>query len=329
MLERGSDWRMLVVPLHRLRTFDLEAEIGRFARNEGFAKNPVGVHEGEPRLVLVLDGLDELDADRTRGQAAASHLVTDVHRLLADVKSQNGRTLRIVLAGREVIVSALQSEIGDAERQIYRAIGYLDAATKREVDERYTASARWYDPDGHRWVDQRELWWKNWGKWCGEAYRDAPATIRDQDQLTELSDQPLLNHLMALAHDEEPSLLNAEAGVNTVYARLLSHVWRRSWGPDARGARMRAQLPSLRSLNESDFRKVFESIGLAVWQYGGGRSIEFSEVETIADDEGVREQLSVVRAAAENDVLDLLTAFYFRRERAARTFELTRESFGE
>ena len=134
---------------------------------------------------------------------------------------------------------------------------------------------------------------------------------------------------MALAHDEEPSLLNAEAGVNTVYARLLSHVWRRSWGPDARGARMRAQLPSLRSLNESDFRKVFESIGLAVWQYGGGRSIEFSEVETIADDEGVRQQLSVVRAAAENDVLDLLTAFYFRREGAARTFELTHKSFGE
>ena len=77
---------------------DLEAE-SAVRPERGFAKNPVGVHEGEPRLVLVLDGLDELDADRTRGQAAASHLVTDVHRLLADVKSQNGRTLRIVLAG--------------------------------------------------------------------------------------------------------------------------------------------------------------------------------------------------------------------------------------
>jgi hypothetical protein len=52
-------------------------------------------------------------------------------------------------------------------------------------------------------------------------------------------------------------------------------------------------------------------------------------VVEIARQEKLNDQLDVLANGARSQALDLLTAFYFRREGASDTFELTHKSFGE
>jgi hypothetical protein len=137
-----------------------------------------------------------------------------------------------------------------------------------------------------------------------------------------LSEQPLLNHLLAVTRAATPASLTAETSINGVYRNMLDHVWRRSWGDEG-------QLPALDSLTRDNFQKLFESIGLAVWQHGSGRSTTLEIVADIARREKLSGQLDILAKGAESGALDLLTAFYFRREGASDSFELTHKSFGE
>jgi uncharacterized protein YjbI with pentapeptide repeats len=233
-----------------------------------------------------------------------------------------------VLAGRELVVSALTGELGD-ERQIIHALGYLDRDKRAQLGNDAARSIEWQDPAKLLTADQRQQWWQNWATLSGKDYSDVPDAISRNKQLTELSDQPLLNHLLAITYTTRPDAIDSRTSINGVYASILTDVFKRSWGANDRSVGRAAQLPGLRRLREADFRRVFESIGLAVWQYGGGRSITLGEVERVADAEGVREPLALFTAAARSNAFDLLTAFYFRREGAEVAFELTHKSFGE
>jgi hypothetical protein len=309
VLGRQAPVPTLLLPLHKLDTFDLEAEAGKQAKLLGFPKNPLDADGGERRLLLILDGLDELDADHKTGREAASALITRVDRLLE--RNRYGHELQVVIAGRELIVSALRGEL-DREHQVFHVMGYLPRKPGED----------WRDPARLLAHDQRKAWWRRWGELTGEALDDTPDAIARNQQLAELSEQPLLNHLLAVTRAADPDALGRQNSINGVYRSMLEHVWRRSWGDER-------QLPRLGRLTQEDFQKLFESIGLAVWQHGGGRSTTLETVAEIARRERLGEQLDVLTKGAESGALDLLTAFYFRREAAGDTFELTHKSFGE
>jgi len=324
LLRRDPPLPTLIVPLHSIRTFDLESEVGRFAQSEGFAKNPLGRAEGEPRLVLILDGLDELDVDQQRGPAAASQLVNAVVRLLEEAR---GRELRVLLGGREVHVAALQGWFG-RPRQVLNVLGYLAGQQRRDIF-RERPGTRWDDPYRMLDIDQREKWWRAWNGASNSKARQLPPALSAENRLEELSDQPLLNHLLAIVHGDAAITIDEQTSLNDVYAAVLGHVWRRSWGDNGQAALRPGQIPGLHPLTEDDLQRVFESIGLAVWQHGGGRSTTLARVTEIATAEGLEEQLAGFAAVAKSPALDLLTAFYFRREGATETFELTHKTFGE
>lgn len=324
MLRRTPLLPTLIVPLHRIRTFDLEDGVARFAHSEGFAKNPLGRDEGELRLLLILDGLDELDVDQQRGPAAAHQLVNGVIRLLEEAQ---GRDLRVLLAGREVLVAALRGFFG-RPRQVLHVLGYLSGQQRRDI-LRERPGIRWDDPDRSLDIDQREDWWRAWTGASDDKARRLPAALSAENRLVELSDQPLLNHLLAIVHGDAATTINEQTSLNDVYAAVLGHVWRRSWGDNDQAALRPGQIPGLHPLTEDDLQRVFESIGLAVWQHGGGRSTTLARVTEIAAAEGLEEQLAGFAAVAKSTALDLLTAFYFRREGATETFELTHKTFGE
>jgi hypothetical protein len=82
VLKREALLPTLLLPLHKLDTFDLEAEAGKQAKLLGFPRNPLDADGGERRLLLILDGLDELDADHKTGREAASALITSVDRVV-------------------------------------------------------------------------------------------------------------------------------------------------------------------------------------------------------------------------------------------------------
>jgi|GEM_PF-237528 len=325
-LRREPPLPTLIVPLHRIWTFDLEAEVDRFARSEGFAQNPVDAMAGEPNLVLILDGLDELDVDQRTGPQQATQLVTAVVRLLREAQGQN---LRVLLAGREVVVSALRGWF-DRPRLVLHVLGYLTDAQRQEHDiGRNHAGIRWDDPDNKLATDQRRAWWRAWLGASGNETSQIPAAIAGNSQLIELSDQPLLNHLLAIVHRDGASEIDEHTTLNGVYAGVLSHVWRRTWGYSDEASLRLGKIPGLQPLTEDDLQRVFESIGLAVWQYGSGRSITLARLGEVFEVEGLDDQLAGFTAVAKSTALDLLTAFYFRRDGAAETFELTHRSFGD
>jgi hypothetical protein len=208
----------------------------------------------------------------------------------------------VVIAGRELIVSALRSE-RDRDRKIFHVLGYQPRGQ----------SDNWPDPEGRLCQDQRREWWRAWGRLSGEALEDVPREIVNKGRLADLTDQPLLNHLLAVTRAEAPEALSGQSSINTVYATILDHFWKRTWGD-------KRQLPSLKPLSKEDFRRLFASIGLAVWQHGGGRTTTLKVVAKIAERDKLRAQLEVLADGAKVRALDLLAAFYFRPDAAAGGF---------
>jgi hypothetical protein len=211
VLKRTAPVATLLVPLHKLDMFDLEAEAGRQAKLLGFPKNPLDPDGGERRLLLILDGLDELEVDHKTGQEAASALITRVDRLLE--RNRYGHELQIVIAGRELIVSALRGKLG-REHQVFHVLGYM---TRKPGDD-------WHDPQKLLARDQRREWWQRWGELSGEALEDIPDAIVRNKKLAELSDQPLLNHLLAVTRADDPAAITAGTSINGVYRNMLEHV---------------------------------------------------------------------------------------------------------
>jgi uncharacterized protein YjbI with pentapeptide repeats len=309
VMQRESMSPTLLVPLHYLKTLDLEREIGDYAKLCGFPANPLDTEAGERRLLLILDGLDELDADQKRGRDAAAALVTAVHQLL--LKNNHNFEIQVVLAGRALIVESLHGEL-NRERQIFHVLGYAPREAHKD----------WEDPGERLKNDQRQDWWRCWGGLSGEELAGLPAKIAGTENLADLADQPLLNHLLAITRAADPAALDTSSSVNSVYASLLHHVWERSWGE-------KRQIADVKQLTVEQFNRLFESIGLAVWQHGGGRSTTLAEIAEVARLEKLDKLLPAFKEGAEKGALALLTAFFFRRAGSDETFELTHKTFGE
>ena len=217
----------------------------------------------------------------------------------------------MVLAGRALIVEGLQVGLS-RQRKIYHVLGYAP----RESDE------DWEDPGERLKSDQRQDWWRSWGDHSGEELAGLPAEIAGNNNLADLADQPLLNHLLAITRKDDPAALDASSSINSVYASLLRNVWERTWGE-------RGQIADVRPLMVWQFNRLFESIGLAVWQHGGGRSTKLDDVANVAGLEKLDEVLPVFKEGAEMGALALLTAFFFQRAGSNDTFELAHKTFGE
>ena len=131
-----------------------------------------------------------------------------------------------------------------------------------------------------------------------------------------------MNHLLAITRAADPAALDAASSVNSVYASLLRHVWERSWGE-------KRQIADVKPLKPEQFNRLFESIGLAVWQHGGGRGTTLAEVAEVARLEKLDTVLPAFQEGAKQGALALLTAFFFRRAGSDESFELTHKTFGE
>ena len=103
---------------------------------------------------------------------------------------------------------------------------------------------------------------------------------------------------------------------------MLQDVWQRSWGEGG-------QLAAVDRLTEDRVPaavREHRARRLAAWRRAehdtrtGGRD---------RPEEKLDDKLAILRKGAEDGALDLLTAFYFKREGADDTFELTHKSFGE
>ncbi len=306
--------RVVYVPLHLFELkADLIAAVHAFCDgNEYLPKDVLDSKQGEARLLLIFDGLDELEKQGKMAAQVASEFVAEVSRVV-DRVNQSHAHLMVLLCGRPVAVQAGESVLRRDE-QILHLLPYVLTEQETKCYE---------DPLNLLAADQRDEWWANYGNCVGKDYTDLPNALRRGDFL-EITAQPLLNYLVALSYDRGKLDFSEAVNLNVVYRDLIEAVYDR--GYEKRPNR------SIEGLNLEKFVRVLEEVGLAAW-HGDGRTTTVKKIEArCAKSNVVKQALTQFAGNAEAGVTRLLTAFYFRQHgevEGDKTFEFTHKSFGE
>jgi hypothetical protein len=241
---------VLFVPLHQLDLkLDFIAAISQFVEGDGFlAENPLR-HEGSEDVVLILDGLDELEMQGRSTQEVAHAFVRDVIRT---VDRLNARELRVraIISGRELAVQIVQSEFRQPG-QVLHIFPYYVPSQER---------GGFKDPKGLLRTDQRDLWWRNYGALTGRKISSIPKVLK-QGEIGEVTAQPLLNYLVALSYDRGSVDFSTSVNINVVYGDLVKAIYDRAWA--------RHDHPAVRGLTEASFTRLLEEVALAVWHVKG------------------------------------------------------------
>ncbi|NEQ67883.1 MAG: pentapeptide repeat-containing protein, partial [Symploca sp. SIO2D2] len=310
---------VIFIPLHLFKlSDDLVRAIGEFVQIEGFLPhNPLDRSDGESRLLIIFDGLDELSMQGKIAAEAAREFIEEV-RLKVNQFNQHHTRLQVLISGREVVVQANRSKFRQPQQLLY-LLPYFVIEAKRKG---------YIDKQKFLEQDQRQLWWQSYGKAKGRVYTGLPAEL-DRDNLLEITTQPLLNYLVALSIERDKLQFSEDTNLNQIYEDLLEAVYERGYENNRYHS-------VTEGIQKDDFTDILEEIALACW-HGDGRTTTVGEIERHCDNSGLRGILDRFQESFNEDskasVTRLLTAFYFRESGGVRasekTFEFTHKSFGE
>jgi len=303
---------VLFIPLHRFDLkSDLEESLKMFLNYDKLITtfNPMD----EDNIVLIFDGLDELDMQGGLLADIAQNFIREV-KSKTDKYNHNTAKLKIIISGRDVIVQQNQSSFRK-EGQHLRLLPYLiDNDTKKIFEQQEKLINE----------DQRGVWWAKYGQLKGKDYQGLPKDLQKVD-LDEITAHPLLNYLFTLSYERGIIVFSENVNLNTVYKDLLEAVYERSY---SRGGRIK----NLSSLTEEDFTRLLEEIAVSAW-HGNGRKTSIREIKSHFDSSGLNCLMEQFTKDAEKGVISLLAAFYFRQAGeqmdGSKTFEFTHKSFGE
>lgn len=312
---------VLYIPLHLFNlTGDIIKSVGEFVQIDGFlAHNPLDIDNGESRLLIIFDGLDELSMQGKIAEQAAKEFVDEVRMKVTQFNHHEARCLQVLITGRELVVQANRSKFRKPH-QILHILPYF-------IKEEETEHKHYIDEQKLLKIDQRQIWWKSYGKAKGRISNGIPKDLNN-DNLIEVTAQPLLNYLVALSFERSKLKFTEDSNLNEIYADLLDAVYER--GYEKHGYRL------TEGIAKDEFIGVLEEIALACW-HGDGRTTTVREIEEHCENSGMQEILNRFQESFDEDskasITRLLTAFYFRENGGVRqsekTFEFTHKSFGE
>ncbi|KJU86119.1 pentapeptide repeat-containing protein [Candidatus Magnetobacterium bavaricum] len=305
--------KVIYVPLHMINaTREFVKEIDKFVKAEGIlVQNPLDLESHEPNLLVILDGLDELDG---QGKVAAETAKAFVREVESTIKTHNlaAFRLRVLISGRELAIQESETEFR-RNRQIITLLPYFMPDEDRKKEN-------YKDPQEILQHDLRNCWWRNYGSLKGKGYEAMPDDLKRED-LDEITAQPLLNYLLALSYIRGTIDFSQEVNLNKIYNDLIDAVHTR----ECENRKFCMEL--------KDFKRVLEEVGLAAWQSGDERKTTVREIEALCKESGLDKQLKDFMEAAETGVTRLLAAFFFRKsghdEGGDKTFVFTHKSFGE
>jgi uncharacterized protein YjbI with pentapeptide repeats len=306
---------VLFIPLHLFDpTADLAKGVEDFVRNNRYLSgSPLDAKQGESRLLIIFDGLDELSE---QGKNATEIALSFVDIVIRDITNHNlhKHQRQVLITGRDLAVqSALKRFRGS--HQVYQLLPYYVVDDEQEgmVDSSQLLK-----------TDLRDVWWQLYGKANGKGYKAMPLPLKAK-QLEEITSQPLLNYLVALSFERDKLNFDEQTTLNRVYQDLLLAVYERQY--DESGIHK-----ATGNLGERQFFHILEEIALAIW-HGDGRTTTIAYIEKRCQTSRLTEALASFEGSAQSGVTRLLTAFYFRQceelQQGDKTFEFTHKSFGE
>ncbi|MCE7990943.1 MAG: hypothetical protein HEP71_03145 [Roseivirga sp.] len=305
--------RVLFIPLHRLDLEGkLDATVNNYLRYDKFLSHDP-INDDDSPLVLIFDGLDELAMQGKALTEIARSFIREVERCLSGY-NQVRLKLQVIISGRDVIIQQNESEFRQ-DGQVLKLLPYF-LTDQEQVGLK-----------GMRKLiaqDQRHDWWKRYGELKGKGYNELPENLMTRE-LDEVTAQPLLNFLVAMSYDRGKIALGEKTNLNEVYADLLKAVYERHYEEGNRHK-------SLHNLKEEHFGLVLQEIAVSAW-HGAGRTTTVKDIQQHFEESGLMSIMEAFIQDAEQGVVSLLAAFYFRQAgqntHGSQTFEFTHKSFGE
>lgn len=311
----SKEIKTIFIPLHYIDpSRDFSEEVGRYVKDEGVLKyNPIDKDNLSERLLIILDGLDELASQGQAAALTAKNFVRSVQQTVDRLNMQKC-LIKVLFSGREVVVQNNETEF----RLSGQVLTILPYHVSDSVKESYT------DPKNLLEQNLSELWWKNYGSLIGKPFSGLPADLKRSD-LEEITAQPLLNYLLALSYCRGKLNFNIGVNLNEIYRDLVEAIYERGYEKGRRHE-------SIRSIEFQSFLLILEEIGLAAW-HGDGRTTTVSEIEFYCREGGFSDQLDAFQDGAKAGITSLLAAFFFRqhgsRPKGDPAFVFTHKSFGE
>jgi uncharacterized protein YjbI with pentapeptide repeats len=322
--EQAGDLRVVFIPLHLLSlSSDLTEAINTFAAQSEVM--PDFILPSTQRLLLIFDGLDELAMQGKSAARAAADFLSQLDRLIQLYNSTRSSVIQAIVAGREVVIQDSEN-LFRKPGQVLHVLPYFVPEEEQQSSTRIDNN--FHDPKKLLAVDQREIWWEQYGKSTGQRdLRRMPNELKTP-HLDEITAQPLLNYLVALSRKRGKLVFTKDTNLNEVYNDLLVSVYERGW--DANDG-----YQNTKHITERDFIRVLEEISICTW-HGNGRTTTVQAIEQRCAASGLKRIIDDYIANLENDpkagITNLMTAFYFRQsteQSADKAFEFTHKSFGE
>ncbi|MBF0587683.1 MAG: hypothetical protein HQL53_00995 [Magnetococcales bacterium] len=219
------DLPVLLVPLHRLHMErDLVAAVGNYVRRERIFTdyNPLDINEGDERLLVIFDGLDELAMLGDGAAYMARKFVDEVQRQLADFNSRELR-LQVLITSRTTIGQSNADQVREPGK-VLQLLPYW--VSKEERKEKWRKED---DPGEFLLEDQRDDWWLSYGQVSGSLYGEMPEALK-MSGLDEVTSQPLLCYLVALSYEGKRIQFTEHVDLNRFYRDLVKSVVERMWG---------------------------------------------------------------------------------------------------
>jgi hypothetical protein len=219
--ERGD--RVLWIPLHLLDpTKDLVKALDELIEgnlDNLYPPNPLKKEQSQQRLLVILDGLDEL---AMQGKLATEVAQQFLQRVKEDLQRFNQSSLRVnvLVSGRELVVQHL-GEAKDSQ-QILHLLPYWLSKEDLKKDS-------YVDEQALLEIDQRQNWWQRYGELKQKNYQSLPEELAQIETLQEVTAQPLLNYLVALSYDAGELDFSHTITLNQIYKDLLHRVYKREW----------------------------------------------------------------------------------------------------